>query len=234
MNSLQQTDSSAFEKLVDRYGKSLYPASFQILRNSQDAEDAVQETFLKAFQAIDGFRGDSSLCTWLYRIAQNQSLMKLRKRSRAVTVSLDAWTAASGGEQGSLPPARWLRCKNPDPGLSLHTRQLSEFIRDCIQELPDNYRQACLLKEGKSLSEEQVCRRLGISKPSMKSRVHRTRVRDHFSNQVSTEAIAWDRDGTAKERSQWASVRLVYYFLHPYTGTAPGPTSGIGGSWVSS
>jgi len=180
MNSLQQTDSSAFEKLVDWYGKSIYTASFQILRNSQDAEDAVQETFLKAFEAIDGFRGDSSLYTWLYRIAQNQSLMKLRKRSRAVTVSLDAWTAASGGEQGSLPPAHWLRCENPDPGLSLHTRQLSEFIRDCIQELPDNYRQACLLKEGKSLSEDQVCRRLGISKPSMESRVHRARVRDHF------------------------------------------------------
>ena len=79
MNSLQQTDSSAFEKLVDRYGKSIYAASFQILRNLQDAEDAVQETFLKAFQAIDGFRGDSSLYTQLYRIAQNQSLMKLRK-----------------------------------------------------------------------------------------------------------------------------------------------------------
>ena len=79
MKLFQQTDSSIFEKLVDQYGKSLYAASLQILRNSQDAEDAVQETFLKAFRALDGFRGDSSLYTWLYRIAQNQSLMKLRK-----------------------------------------------------------------------------------------------------------------------------------------------------------
>lgn len=186
MKLFQQTDSSIFEKLVDQYGKSLYAASLQILRNSQDAEDAVQETFLKAFRALDGFRGDSSLYTWLYRIAQNQSLMKLRKRNRAVTVSLDACTTPFEGEQESLPSAQWLRCENPDPGLSLHTRQLSEFIRDCIQELPDNYRQVYLLKDVKSLSENQVCRRLGISKPSMKSRVHRARVlvrkrvKDHF------------------------------------------------------
>ena len=187
MDSFGHTDGGAFEKLVEKYGKSLYAVSFQILKNSQDAEDAVQETFLKAFRAIDRFRGDSSLYTWLYRIAQNQSLMKLRKRNRAITVSLDAWTTPSAGEQQEdLSPAHWLRSHSPDPGLSLHTRQLSEFIRHCIQELPDNYRQAYLLKDVKSLSENQVCRRLGISKPSMKSRVHRARVlvrqrvRDHF------------------------------------------------------
>ncbi len=186
MDSFQQTDSSAFENLVERYGKSLYAVSFQILKNSQDAEDAVQETFLKAFRAIDGFRGDSSLYTWLYRIAQNQSLMKLRKRNRAVTISLDSWTTASEGEQEGLSPTNWLTSHSPDPGLSVHTRQLSEFVRHCIQELPENYRKAYFLKDVKSLSEDQVCRRLGISKPSMKSRVHRARVlvrkrvRDHF------------------------------------------------------
>ena len=191
MGSFQQTDSSTFEKLVERYGKSLYAVSFQILKNSQDAEDAVQETFLKAFRAIDRFRGDSSLYTWLYRIAQNQSLMKLRKRSRAVTISLDSWTTPSEGEQESLPPTNWLPSHSQDPDLSLHTRQLSEFVRHCIQELPENYRQAYLLKEVKSLSEDQVCRRLGISKPSMKSRVHRARVlvrkrvRDHFFSRVN-------------------------------------------------
>ena len=186
MDSLQQTDGGAFERLVDQYGKSLYAVSFRILKNSQDAEDAVQETFLKTFRAIDRFRGDSSLYTWLYRIAQNQSLMKLRKRNRAVTVSLDAWITPSEREQQSLPPTNWLPSQNPDPGLSLHTRQLSEFVRHCIQELPKNYRRAYLLKDVKSLSEDQVCRRLGISKASMKSRVHRARllvrkrVRDHF------------------------------------------------------
>ncbi len=186
MDSFQQTDSDAFEKLVERYGKSLYSVSFQILKNSQDAEDAVQETFLKAFRAIDRFRGDSSLYTWLYRIAQNQSLMKLRKRNRAVTVSLDTWITPSEGEQESLPPTNWLPSQSPDPGLSLHTRQLSEFVRHCIQQLPENYRQAYLLKDVRSLTEDQVCRRLGISKASMKSRVHRARVlvrkrvTDHF------------------------------------------------------
>ncbi len=176
MEGFQQTDSSAFEKLVEKYGKSLHAVSFQILKNPQDAEDAVQETFLKAFRAIDRFRGDSSLYTWLYRIVQNQSLMKLRKRNRAVTISLDSWTTPSEWEQESLPPTHWLPSHSPDPGLSLHTRQLSEFVRHCIQELPENYRQAYLLKDVKSLSEDQVCRTLGISKPSMKSRVHRARV----------------------------------------------------------
>ena len=112
--------------------------------------------------------------------------MKLRKRNRALTVSLDVWTTPSEGEQESLPPTNWLPSQSPDPGLSLHTRQLSEFVRHCIEELPENYRKAYFLKDVKSLSEDQVCRRLGISKASMKSRVHRARVlvrkrvRDHF------------------------------------------------------
>ena len=74
MDSFGHTDGGAFEKLVEKYGKSLYAVSFQILKNSQDAEDAVQETFLKAFRAIDRFRGDSALYTWLFpQVGRNRS-----------------------------------------------------------------------------------------------------------------------------------------------------------------
>ena len=186
MNTFEPTNSSTFEELVNLYARTLYSVSFRILKNSQDAEDVVQETFLKAFRSIDRFRGDSSVYTWLYRIAQNQSLMKLRKRNRAITVSLDAWITPSEGEQANLPPTHWLQSDSPDPGSSLHTRQLSEFVSHCIEELPESYRRAYFLKDVKRLSEDQVCRTLGISKPSMKSRVHRARllvrqqVKDHF------------------------------------------------------
>ncbi len=174
---VKRLSPEAFEEVVNRYGRRLYSASLRILRNPEDAEDAVQETFLKAFQSIRSFRGESSLYTWLYRIVQNQSLAKLRHRSQCRLIPIEACPCHF--EQGKH--VHCLQDRGQSPDLVLYTLQLVEFLDQCIQDLPDSYRRAYVLKDVEKLSEDQVCEILGISKSTMKNRARRARlvVRNH-------------------------------------------------------
>jgi len=174
---VKRRSPEAFEEVVKHYSHRLHSASLRILRNPQDAEDAVQETFLKAFQSIGSFRGESSLYTWLYRIVQNQSLAKLRHRSQRRLIPIEA--CPRHFEQGKHVHCFQDRGQAPD--LALYTRQLVEFLDQCIQDLPDSYRCTYVLKDVEKLSEDQVCEILGISKSTMKNRARRARlvVRKH-------------------------------------------------------
>jgi len=169
---VKQSSTETFEEVVNRYGHRLYSASLRILRNPHDAEDAVQETFFKAFQSIRSFRGESSLYTWLYRIVQNQSLAKLRHRSQCRLIPIEACPCHF--EQGKH--VHCLQDRGQSPDLVLYTLQLVEFLDQCIQDLPDSYRRAYVLKDVEKLSEDQVCKILGISKSTMKNRAHRARL----------------------------------------------------------
>ena len=177
-----QSSPKTFEEAVDRYGPRLHSVSLRILKNPQDAEDAVQDTFLKAFQSIGSFRGESSLYTWLYRIVQNQSLVKLRQRRQRKLMPIEP--CLRGFEQGNHTQS--LPALGQAPDRDLYTRQLVEFLDKCIRGLPRSYRRAYVLKDVEKLSEDQVCQILGISKAAMKNRVRRARlairkrVKGHF------------------------------------------------------
>jgi len=169
---VKQSSTETFEEVVNRYGHRLYSASLRILRNPHDAEDAVQESFLKAFQSIGSFRGKSSLYTWLYRIVQNQSLGKLREKHQRKLIPIEP--CLLGFEQGNH--ARSPGALGQAPDRALYARQLFEFLDKCIQELGSSYRRAYILKDVEKLSEDQVCEILGIPKATMKNRVHRARL----------------------------------------------------------
>ncbi len=189
---LKQKSTEAFEELIALYTRRLYYVSFRILRNAQDAEDAVQETFLNAFQTIGDFREESSLYTWLYRIACNQSLMKLRQQSQHRVVSIEPYLPRF--EQGQHVDAclDWTQA----PDFALRTQELADFFQKCIDELPEDYRLAYILKDVEKLSEDRVCEILGVSKPTMKNRVHharlmiRKRVQDHFFSRRARESAS--------------------------------------------
>lgn len=172
VSSLKQRSPEAFEELVQNYGRRLYFVSFRILRNAEDAEDTVQETFLKAFQNIDSFREESSLYSWLYRIVTNESLLKLRKKGPSQVVPIDPYLPHFEGAQHVAEIMDWTEL----PDFALHTQELGEFFERCITELPEEYRIAYLLKDVEKLSEDEVCNILGVSKATMKNRVHRARL----------------------------------------------------------
>ncbi|MDA2927880.1 sigma-70 family RNA polymerase sigma factor [Acidobacteria bacterium AH-259-G07] len=169
---LKQRSKAAFEELVQTYGRRLYMVSLRILRNPEDAEDAVQESFLKVFQSIDSFREESSLYTWLYRIVCNESLLKLRTGGRPQVVPIEPYLPRF--EQGQHVEAIGDWSSLPD--LVLQTQELREFFEECIDELPEDYRIAYILKDVEKLSEDHVCQVLRLSKATLKNRVHRARL----------------------------------------------------------
>lgn len=169
---LKERSEEAFEQVVREYGRRLYYVALRLLRRPAEAEDAVQETFLKAFRAIDTFHENSSLFTWLYRIVCNESLMRLRKRSRDRTVAIEDYLPAFDRGEHVEAVGDWVHA----PDVVARSRELQEFYERCIDELPDDYRLAYILKDLEKLSEDEVCAVLELTKPTMKNRVHRARL----------------------------------------------------------
>lgn len=169
---LKSGSPEAFELLVARFGRLLYAVSFRIVRNAQDAEDAVQETFLSAFQSIQNFREESSLNTWLYRIVCNHSLRKVQQQSRRRDLPIEPFLPHFERGQHTEKILDWSHV----PESSLRGKELSEFFERCIDELPEDLRIPYILKDVEKLSEERVCEILGVTKFTMKNRVHRARL----------------------------------------------------------
>lgn len=192
VDRLKEKSEDAFAELVSSYGRRLYHVSLGILRNPQDAEDAVQETFLNSFQAIDHFREDSSLYTWLYRIVCNQSLIKLRQRRQRNVVAVEDYLPQFEQGQHKDTILDW----NEAPDRSLHAEELAEFFERCIDELPEDYRIAYILKDVEKLPEERVAEIVRVSKSTIKNRVHRARlvirkrVQDHFFKEIRRRKTA--------------------------------------------
>ncbi|HLV96488.1 MAG TPA: sigma-70 family RNA polymerase sigma factor [Candidatus Acidoferrales bacterium] len=161
----------AFETLVERYERKIFRLTLNITQNREDAEDAMQEAFLKAFEHLGEFQGNSRFYTWLVRIAVNQALMKLRKR-RPNQVSLDA--DVETGED-SIP--REVEDWGPSPEDRYEQTELSGILSQAIGELDPPFRIVFQLRDIEELSTEETAEALGLSVPAVKSRLLRARLK---------------------------------------------------------
>ncbi len=182
LEGLRAGDSAAFRKLVDDNSPKIYSVAMGLLGNEQEAEDVLQETFLSAFEAIDRFEGRSQLSTWLYRIAYNASLMRLRKRGRMTTFSLDqsAVDEDGGAERGSRHLVDWSAL----PDDQLLTTEARQEMKRAIGELPETLRSTFILRDLQGLSGAETAEVLGITVQAVKNRLHRARLelRDRLSD----------------------------------------------------
>lgn len=159
-----------FEKIVDAHERKIYNLALRMLGNPDDAADILQDTFLKVYDHIGKFRGDSKLSTWIYRIAMNEALMKIR-REKGRMVSIDTFKT-SDGETRSLDIEDWAQ----KPLDKLLTRELGDEMEGAIKRLPEDYRAVFLLRDVEGLSNAQIAKVLEISVPAVKSRLHRARI----------------------------------------------------------
>jgi RNA polymerase sigma-70 factor (ECF subfamily) len=164
-------DIVAFETLVGRYERKIFRLTQNITQNREDAEDAMQEAFLKAFEHLSGFEGNSRFYTWLVRIAVNQALMKLRKR-RPNVVSLDE--PLDSGED-AIP--RDVEDWGPSPEERFGQTELSGILSTVIGELEPPFRIVFQLRDIEELSTEETAEALGLSVPAVKSRLLRARLK---------------------------------------------------------
>jgi RNA polymerase sigma-70 factor (ECF subfamily) len=164
-------DMLAFDILVRKYERQIFRIAQHITQNREDAEDVMQDAFLKAYEKLDQFQGNSKFYTWLVRIAVNESLMRLRKRRTGKMVSIDEDIAT---EEGSMP--RDLADWAPDPEQNYGQTELAGILRKTIQGLPQGFRIVFVLRDVEGLSTEETAEMLGLSIPAVKSRLLRARL----------------------------------------------------------
>src|SRR5215475_11498988 len=164
-------DATAFNELVRRYEGKIFRLAQHVTQNREDAEDVLQETFLKAYEHLDQFKGDSKFYTWIVRIAVNQALMKLRRRKTDKSVSLDE-TIDTGDDTVTREIAAW----GEDPEQQFSREELGEILDGAIQSLAPAYRSVFLLRDVDDLSTEDTAEALGLSVPAVKSRLLRARL----------------------------------------------------------
>ena len=177
---LQAGDREACTVCIERYSPRIYRLALRLMKNEADAEDVLQETFLSAFKAIDRFEGRSNLGTWLYRIAYNAAMMRLR-RANPSTLSVDEKMAEA--EQGyTLPRQLFDWCCLPEKEFA--TEEVREELERALGTLSPALRSAFVLREMEGLSTKETAGILDISPAAVKKRLQRARIdlREELSN----------------------------------------------------
>ena len=171
VQAAKKGDLEAFSELVKRYDRNVFRIAQHITHNEEDAQDVVQDAFLKAYQNLEQFQGTSKFYTWLVRIAVNEALMKLRRRRTDKTVSIDEDVET---EEGSMPRevADW----SPNPEQLYGQSELSDILKKTIQGLPPGFRTVFVLRDVEGLSTEETAEMLNLSIPAVKSRLLRARL----------------------------------------------------------
>lgn len=167
VRAVQQGDATAYRGLVEKYQQRIYHVIYGMVRNREDARDLTQDTFVKAFRNLDGFRADARFYTWLYRIAMNVTIDFTRRRARA--------PVATGAEEdvGERDANRGIadRTRDDNPVRDLERKQLHTAILDAIGALPESHRQVVLLREVEGLSYKEIADVLDIKEGTVMSRL---------------------------------------------------------------
>ncbi len=189
VRAAQAGDERAFRRLVERYEPKVYRLALKMMREPQDAEDVLQETFINVFRHLDSFRGDAEFSTWIYRIATNASLMKLR--SKKPVASLDEPVDA---EEETLP--RELTDWSATPEEMLLSRETRAQMELALARLPETLRTVFVLRDVEGLNVEETARVLDISQANVKTRLHRARLA------LREQLAAYFAEQTAREGKQ--------------------------------
>lgn len=185
LKAIRSGDAAAFDALIGMYSAKLYKVAYALLGSRQDAEEVVQDTFLRAYRALQSFRGDSSLETWLHRITLNLARNKYQwnhRRGSGLNVSLTAGDGADGDtgteNEQDVPDRRM------EPDLVLEQDEIGTNIMKALSRLPDNIRETMLLRHVNDMPYELIAQKLDCKVGTVKSRLSRGRemLRDYLSS----------------------------------------------------
>jgi RNA polymerase sigma-70 factor, ECF subfamily len=171
-------DLEAFAELVRRHEHRVRVVLFRLLEDERDVEEATQDVFLQAWRSLEGFRGEAAVFTWLYRIAVNEALMRLR-RKRVPLAELD-----EAAERRLTAPA----ANEPEP--AAEASELADFLNARLRSLPLEIRAPLVLRDVVGLSNQDVADILGLSVAATKSRIHRARM------QIREELEDWEQSSS--------------------------------------
>lgn len=171
LEALQAGDRAEFARLVDAFSTQIYRLALKMLGDEQDAEDVLQNTFMKALQSIGSFEGRSSLSTWLYRIAVNEALMSLRRQKPTIPVAMD-YEDDADELQHPIQFTDW--CCLPEEDLL--SAEAKKHLDKAIQRLPEKLRVVLLLRDVEGLSIRETSEALDLTETAVKTRLLRARL----------------------------------------------------------
>lgn len=163
-------EQSSFEELLSRYSNKVFSLASRLTRNTEDAEEVLQDVFVTVHRKIASFEGKSSFSSWLYRVTVNAAFMKLRKKRQDVSISLEDivqqshTVAALKSPESAFVDSQSIR------------NQMLEALEQAIRKLPDDYRPVFILRDVDGLTSREVSRILDLTVPAVKSRLHRSRL----------------------------------------------------------
>lgn len=191
--ALKSGDRYEFARLVDTYSPVIYRLALKVLGDPQDAEDILQETFIKAYRYLGEFKGNSRLSTWLYRIATNEALMLIRKR-KPDSVSIDGSADRDDPDQAPVQIIDWC-CMPEQELLSSESRQ---YLDQAIERLPASLRVVFVLRDIEGLSTLETGDVLNLSETAVKTRLSRARLRlredltRYYSDRIGRKPVIED------------------------------------------
>ena len=166
----KQGDQAAFEQLVVDNQNKVYSLALRLIGDREEAADQAQEAFLKAWQGLNAFQGESSFSTWLYRLTANVCIDYLRRRNRRLGV--ESAVSLDDEEAGWAEPADW----EQDPHRQLERAERSRAVERGMAALPEHFRQVLVLREMAGLSYQEIGARLDLDLGTVKSRIARARL----------------------------------------------------------
>jgi RNA polymerase sigma-70 factor (ECF subfamily) len=172
IDGMRAGEESCFEQCVGQHGPRMLAVARRLLANDDDAQDAVQDAFLSAFRAIERFDGRSQLGTWLYRIAVNAALARLRSRRAVDQISIDELLPRFKQDGHQLEPAvEW----DESASGAIERSETRRTVREAIDKLPEIYRAVLLLRDIDGWETEETARLLDVTAGVVKTRLHRAR-----------------------------------------------------------
>ncbi len=170
ISAVQRGDKTAMADIVKQNEKMVYNTALKLLGNEEEAECVLQETFLKVFKAISSFKGESSLSTWIYRIATNFALMHLRSRKKQSNIDI------SDEQINPDLLQSFNRTVNENPLRAAMNQELNEAMKEAIEQLAPKFRTVFVLKDIDGYSLKEIADMLEMSLPAVKSNLHRARL----------------------------------------------------------
>ncbi len=197
----REGDFDAFSSLVDRFQRRVFAVARRIVGDQHEAEDVTQQTFLSVMDHLEDFREESSVATWILRIATNHALKVLRKRRGLPTVSLDAPSDDSDDSYAAMPHPEFIAQWRDEPVQLAQQREVRQLIDAALDELPEKYRFVFVLRDIEGQSVKETAEALGLSEANVKVRLLRARLdlRERLTRALGDEATrmfpSHDHDG---------------------------------------
>jgi len=168
-----QGDKEAFRILVERYQRRIVSVAMGMVHNQDDAMEIAQDTFIKAYESLERFKGESSFYTWIYRIAVNRAIDFRRSARRHPTIGIEDLISPSASSEGHEPQIKEER--SPEPFAETQSREIGERVKEAIDELTPDHKAVILLREVEGLSYDEISRVMQCSKGTVMSRLHYAR-----------------------------------------------------------